>query len=127
MYIYRIHFSFRRVKLLRFPRISSHPRWFHPVKNLDQSGNELRFEEDCITKCKNGGDSLGQLDMQLRTCTKAIDYINTTRIQRKERINTMEAPCGKSLLLLLFSVTVQDIALRLRRKSEETQRIVCGT
>ena len=100
MYIYRTRFSLRRVKLLRFTQISSHPRWFHSVKNLDQSGNELRFEEDCITKCNNGGDLLGQLDMQLITCTEVIDYINTTRIQRKERINTMEAPCGKSLLLL---------------------------
>ena len=38
-------------------------------------------------KSKKCGDLLGQLDIQLRASTKAIDYINTARIQRKGRIN----------------------------------------
>ena len=39
-----------------------------------------------VSQMQNGGDSLGQLDMQLRTSTKAIDCINATRIQRKRQI-----------------------------------------
>jgi len=34
-------------------------------------------------ECKSGSNFLGQFDMQLRTSTAAIDYINTTRIQKK--------------------------------------------
>ena len=36
---------------------------------------------------QNGGGSLEQLDMQLKTSTEAIDYINMTKIQRKQRID----------------------------------------
>ena len=58
-----------------FRKVSSH-------KNLDQSGNESAFVRQLNHKnCKNGSNSLGQRnDMQLRTSTKAIEYINTTRI-----------------------------------------------
>jgi len=53
----------------------------------------LVWQRVCVCKTiasqkrKNGGDSLGQREMQLRTSTEAIDYINTTRIQRKRRID----------------------------------------
>ena len=36
---------------------------------------------------QNDGNSLGQLDMQLRTANEAIDYISMSRIQRKWRID----------------------------------------
>ena len=53
---------------------------------IHESLSPWKFRPVCICKaiasqkCKNGGDLLGQLDMQLRTSTKAIDYINMTRI-----------------------------------------------
>ena len=56
-------------------KVSSH-------ENLDQSGNESVSQ-----KCKNGSDSLGQLEIQLSTAPEAIDYINTTKIQRKRQID----------------------------------------
>ena len=52
-------------------------------KHLDLSGSESVFVRRLSNKhAKNGGDSLRQLDMQLRTANEAIDYINATRIQR---------------------------------------------
>ena len=67
-------------------KVSSH-------ENVDQSGNEsVVCKMIASQKCKNDSDSLGQLDMQLRTSTEAFDYINMTRIWRKRRINTMEVP-----------------------------------
>ena len=41
---------------------------------LDQSGNECAFVRRLHPI--NGSDSVGQLDMQLRTSTEAIDFIN---------------------------------------------------
>ena len=35
-----------------------------------------RLLDNWSQKCNNTGNSLGQLDMQLRTSTEAIDYIN---------------------------------------------------
>ena len=78
----RIHFNFRGVKLFAFfadeqpsAKVSSH-------KNLGQFVRPLHHKN-----AKDGGDSLGQLDMQLRASTKAIEYINLTRIQRKQLID----------------------------------------
>ena len=50
-----------------------HESFIH--KNLDQSGNESAFD-DCITKYKNGDDSLGKLICS--SSTEAIECINTT-------------------------------------------------
>ena len=86
--MYRIHFNFCGVKYLHFfadqqpsAKVSSHEK-------LDQSGNaSVGIKQLHHKNAKNGGDSRGQLYMQLRTSTEAIDCINMTRIQRKRRID----------------------------------------
>ena len=63
-----------------------HKSLYH--ENLDQSANTSVFARRLHHKIGgNGGNLLGQLDMQLRTSTEAIDYINMTSIQRKRQID----------------------------------------
>ena len=88
---YRIHFNFCGVKL---SRISSHA-FVSSWENLDQSETSLRCKTIASQKCKNGGHSLGQLAIQVRASTEAIDYINTTKIQRKRRIKGKDTASAK--------------------------------
>ena len=75
-------------------------------KNLDQSDIDRvckTVESQTCKMVKNGGKpsiycicfnfrgvKLSRFHMQLRTATKAIDYINATRIQRKQQINEIK-------------------------------------
>ena len=75
---YHIRFNFRCFRGSAAIRESFIPQKFRPVWQESVFVRRLHHKN-----AKNKGDSLGQLDMQLRTSTGAIDYINTTRIQRK--------------------------------------------
>ena len=61
-------------------KVSSH-------ENLDQSGNVSAFVRRLRHKMQKWRRFARVIYMQLRTSTEAIDYINTTRIPRKQRID----------------------------------------
>ena len=81
---YHIHFNFRGVKLPRFYGSAAIHESFIPRKFRPVWQGVCACKMIASQKCKNGNNSLGQLHMQLRTSPEAIDYINTTKIQRKQ-------------------------------------------
>ena len=74
-----------------WPILVNHPRKFHPAKSFRPVLQRVCI---CKTICKtiasqmqNADNLLGQLDIQLRTSTEAIDYINNYDKDSEETTN----------------------------------------